>query len=403
MRRARVVLTWLTLVFSASLLEARAQPAPPATEASPAPQAIQPAAPPPRDSGVTLIPATAPEEFWKPPASRFHDSWFVWESSTTTQTFGLGSDYQTKNPTSEMMFRLLPRFYLRDEPRWNMAVRTDLRLIRELTNSDSTAERGQWDFVDAPIWLATGLILDPRVRRKSEFILRFPYIVAPISRVSYSGRHGWGVGAGVELIQKIPALGPKSTFLPQFGLWPTLFYNYRFAGDNVATSSEITRIRVDPSGQVIPSNQLNGGALPQHEIAASLRFDTYFTKDLILITQVSARYERRYALKDNTPICNVTTGCVDVPLRSNASRWSVATLFVAELWYQVSPVLNVGGGYQNLSPQLGADGQRRNFFYSPEARGLVSAIVVLDALYDTLAGKPSEAHSTNALRPASVQ
>ena len=56
-----------------------------------------------------------------------------------------------------------------------------------------------------------------------------------------------------------------------------------------------------------------------------------------------------------------------------------------------------------MAPQLGADGQRRNFFYSPEARGSVSAIVVLDALYDTLAGKPVEAHSTNARRRASVQ
>ncbi|HTU63179.1 MAG TPA: hypothetical protein VMF89_32185, partial [Polyangiales bacterium] len=358
---------------------------------------------PPRDSGVTLIPPTAPEEFWKPPTSRFHDSWFVLDASTTTQTLGVGADYQSKNPTAEMMFRLLPRFYLRDEPRWNMAVRTDLRLIREFTNSDTTAERGQWDLVDAPIWLATGVILDPRVRRKSEFILRLPYIVAPISRASYSGRRGWGLGAGVELIQKIPALGKGSTFLPQFSLWPTLFYNYRFAGDNVATSSDTTRTRLDPSGQAISSNQLNGSALPQHEVAASLRFDTYITQDLVLITQVSGRYARRYALNDSTPICNVTTGCVDVPLRNNASRWDVVTLFVAELWYQVSPYLNVGGGYQNQAPQLGADGQRRNFFYSPEARGSVAAIIVLDTLYDALAGKPAAAHSTNALRPASLQ
>lgn len=43
--------------------------------------------------------------------------------------------------------------------------------------------------------------------------------------------------------------------------------------------------------------------------------------------------------------------------------------------------------YENLSPQLGPDSQRRNIFYSPEARFFLGASLALDELYKTASGE----------------
>ncbi len=341
----------------------------------------------PGDSGVTS-PAPTEEKLWQPPALPFHDSWFVWEHAATAETLGVGPDTQSRNPTYEMTFRLVPRYYLRDEPRWNTSVRADLRLVHEVTNSDTTTSRGEWDLVDTPLWLSTGWIVDPRLSHKTEALLRLPYVILPTSRASWLGGRGFGLGVGAELLKKIP-LRKGQAFLPGTLFWPSLVYDYRVAGSTVATNGSAERVRVDPGGQAIPSDQLSGSALPQHELAASIRFDTQLAQPLTLVTQLAGRYARRYALSDSVEVCGVVaTGCTEVSSREGASRWSVSTVFLADLSYAVTPYFEVGVGYENLAQQLGPNGRRRNVFYSPEARGTLSFVVVLDLLYQAARGQP---------------
>ena len=120
----------------------------------------------------------------------WHDSMFIWDHSVTTQTLGIGRDYQSRNPTYEMMFRLAPRYYFFDDAQQSLSARADLRLVREFTNSDTTTERGEWTFVDTEVWLAYVRALSTRKGAKTDFMLRLPSLLLPTSKTSFFATPG---------------------------------------------------------------------------------------------------------------------------------------------------------------------------------------------------------------------
>ena len=87
--------------------------------------------------------------------------------------------------------------------------------------------------------------------------------------------------------------------------------------------------------------------------------------------------------------------------RDDASRYGIASVFTVELGYEVRDELGLALGYTNLAPQLGADGQRRQPFYSQDARGYVTATLALDELYLTAAGRRSGRRTASSGHPAS--
>jgi hypothetical protein len=337
------------------------------------------------------------------PAVPWHDSLFVWDNAATAQTFGVGSDYQSYNPTYEMMFRLAPRYYLLDTEQRTLSIRADVRLLREFTNSDTTTREGEWTFADTELWLATVQMLRRVPRNSTEFSLRAPVLVLPTSNISLSGGRVLGLGVGLGLDHQVPLRSANDGVLTGLMLRPRVGYVYNFVSAIVPVNDAIDRVRLDPDGVILPSDQLSGSAFAQHELSATLRAELDLVSRLDLAVDLGMRYAYRYDLPE-VEVCGVAdTGCTEVAPLEDASRWGVATVFSASLRYLLTDYLQASVGYANLASQLGADGRRQSVFYSPYARAFLSFTVVLDGLYHELRGEtPPEPMHTASRERASL-
>lgn len=311
----------------------------------------------------------------------WHDSVVVWDNSVTTQTLGIGRDYQSRNPTYEMSFRLAPRYYLHESDTERLSVRGDLRLLREFTNNDVTTERGEWTFDDSELWLSYIRTLRGEVGTRTDLVLRAPSFEFPTSNVSASSGKVLGLGLGIGVDQEVPLRGSGARVLSNTVLRARSGYSYQFVDTLVPTNDRVGRVRLNPGGISLPSDQISGSAFPQHELSFTARAETLLLRDLVFVSEIGLLYARRYDQDSSVEVCGVVaTGCVDVEGRADATRHSTSTLFNLELSYSLHAGILAGIGYANLAPQLGQDGRRRGVFYSQDARASASLTFVIDAL-----------------------
>jgi len=338
------------------------------------------------DSGVSS--ADDAEKTDAPPRVPFRASTLFWDNAASVETLGLGEDYQSRNPVYEMSFGFRPRYYFRDVEAESLSVRADVALVREFTDSDSTTERGEWTFTDAEVWLAYVRRVHDAPGAATDLILRLPQLILPTSKVSASNGKilGLGLGAGVE--QAVPLRGEGAGFLPQAAVRLNARYVYQFVSTSVPTSDAVERVRLGPDGRSLPSDQLSGSAFPQHQAAIAVGADLALVGELTLYTEFGMRYAYRRALDERVEICGVvSTGCAEIETREDGTRFGVSTLFNVELGYGITKQVELAVGYSNLTGQIGADGQRRQPFYSHDARGYVTLTLALDELYLAAAGR----------------
>ena len=75
-----------------------------------------------------------------------------------------------------------------------------------------------------------------------------------------------------------------------------------------------------------------------------------------------------YNVQNDVMLCGVVlTGCTDVTVSENDSRFLMRTVFSTEVSVRIAKGISVELGYGNSANQLGRDGRRRSFFYGPEA------------------------------------
>ena len=337
------------------------------------------------DKGTTA-PVTETED--DKPKVVFRGSTLYWDHSATTSTLGVGSDYQSRNPTYEMAFGLRPRYYFRDVQGESVSARGDIALLREFTNSDATTREGEWTFTDAELWLAYAKTLNDTPNATTDLIIRAPQLVLPTSKVSASNGKILGIGLGIGVEQAVPLRGKDSGFLPGALARANARYRYQIASSVVPTSDSIDRVRLGPEGRSLPGDQLSGSAFPDHEISGNVSVEPEIVPHLSLLAELGLRYAHRRALDETVEICGVvSSGCVEVDTSADASRYSLASVFTLELAYELRDELTLSVGYANLASQLGADGQRRQPFYSQDARAYLTLTVALDALYLTATGR----------------
>jgi len=337
------------------------------------------------DAGAASAPGDEPTATAALP---FRGSLLLWENSATTQTFGIGSDYQSRNPVYEMTFGLRPRFYLLDHDRHSLSLRAVVALLREFTDSDTTTRRGEWTFTDTELWLAYARTLSERAGARTEVVVRLPHLVLPTSKASWTSGKVLGLGMGAALRWDVPLGRRNEEVLRSLTLNASAGYVYQLVSTVVPTNDRVDRVRLGPDGRSLPSDQLRGTAFPQHQANALVSAEVEFLPRLTLMTEVGMRWALRYALDERVEICSVVlTGCAEVEQRRDATRFGVSTLFTAELGYELRDEITISLGYTNLAPQLGADGQRRSIFYSPDARGYLTVTLALDELFLTASGR----------------
>ena len=321
----------------------------------------------------------------EPTSLPWHDTILYWDHSLGTNTLGVGQDYQSRNPVYEMTIGLRPRYYFYEDDRTAIAVRGDLGIITERTNSDTTTRQGEWSATDFELFGSLTYKLHESKQDLTEFAMRLPRVILPTSKVSYDSGKLLGLGARVGIREDVVLEGRDATFFPNIELIAKGEYGYLFTNDQVPTNGALERIRLDPEGRSIVSDQLSGATLARHSAMFGADALLHVHQRLLWTNELEIRPAWKYPVDHDVQICGVVlTGCTPATGISDPQTRSVLTYFRTELWLTMSDTLGLLAGYANLSPQLGPDGRRRGVFYSPDARFYVTLEVGLDHLYSNL-------------------
>ena len=343
--------------------------------------------------GQTGAPGVEPTSF------PWHDTYMYWDHAVSTTTLGVGRDYQSNNPAYEMTIGLRPRYYFLENQRMSISARSDLGVVTERTNSDSTTREGEWSMLDTELWGAFSFILRESRGDLTELAIRVPRLTFPTSKVSYDSGKLLGVGARVSVREDIVLQGRDSVFFPNIELFAKAEYGYLFTNSRVGTNGALERIRLDADGRSIVSDQLSGASLAQQSAEFGVAALAHVHRKLLWTTKLEIRPAWKYPVDHNVEICGVVlTGCIQAAGIADPQTRSALTYVETELWLTMTDVLGLTAGYANLSAQIGPDGRRRNVLYSPDARFYLTLNVWLDQLYSglthnvrqsaSLAGKP---------------
>lgn len=325
-------------------------------------------APQPTDSPAPA-PAPVDPELQELPA--YHHSIFSWEHAVTTQTVGVGDTPQSTNPTYTMGFVAKTRYYLLDDTPAgkHFSLRLDGGLYREFTNSDTTTKRGEWTLSDTDLaavyaWRFRG----PADTDGTFAEVRPLTLTLPTAKASFDSGRYFAPGALLGLINVSPLLRGKVR--PEISSLLRLALGYKrwFARATVPTNASLERVRLTPDGRSLPGDSLSGASLVRDQLELSLRARFDFGTDVYWTTDFAFSPAWKYSVQNDVALCGVVlTGCAHVQVSPDDSRYLVQTQFNTEVSVRVMPSLSVEVGYGNAANQLGVDGRRRGFFYSPSA------------------------------------
>jgi len=385
--------------------EPQPPPPPEPPPAEPPPAEPPPATPPPAEPPPAAAPAPAPApgisfgastapgaDTGKKPAApgapakkpeklKWRGTNLNWGNRASAETVGVGRDVQSRNPTYEMSFNLTPRWYVYDDDVQNISIRSDIGLNREFTNSDSTTKRGEWQLTDIRLQGAYGRDLAKDGDYKTDFRLRFPTIDLPTSKVSANNGRYFNLGGSLGIGQAIPLAGGDQELFPTGSGSFTVGYSHWFSRATTPTNDELDRIRMDPDGRAIPTDQLSAGAFAEHSVPMRFEVGVQIHERVSFTTGMGWTMFWKYGFNENQQVCNVSTGCVTPERVEDPKRFGVSTYFSTEIGVDVTKELGVALAYENITGQLGPDSQRRNVFYSPDAAFFLGASLSIDNLY----------------------
>ncbi len=329
----------------------------------------------------------------RPRKSRWRLSRMLLDQSVTTETLGVGQDYQSRNPTYDWTLQLRPRYYFIDRDNWSYSVQGTFSLAQELTNSDGTTRRRELDAEDALLFLRYDRILYRAGETITAFGLALPEVELPLSRASRNNGSVLGLGGAILPSQQVP-LAQGAEFFPSFAIVGLARYQHFFTRATVPTSDEIAQPRTDLRGRPVVSDQLGSGAFPEHELRLGFTTELMIHERVGLISDFQWRPTWNYPIDRDAEICNLLTGCVQADGVNDPQTFEVITVFATEVETRVTDALSVSVGYLNTASQIGPDGQRRNMFYSPGARFYLTMTAYLAEIFD---GDHSAAPTSNLI------
>lgn len=347
----------------------------------------------PADGGTTTSAPAAPAAERKVP---FERSELNWVHSTTTQTLGVGADYQSENPTYEQLLDSRPRYYFYDDGTDAFSARARVLAFTELTNSDYTSERGEILLDDTLLSFVWGHEFIGGVEDRLALAVG-PQFVVPTSQASYESGVILRVGPGVALEHAFP-LRPSEDFFQRGKVGFRSYYHYQFSRANVPESSSLNRARLAVDGHSAPNDQLRGGALAEHQILFHPIGEFEVFRDRIAVKfEAGVDLQLRHPLLRSEVCGTVDTGCVEPSALEDAQESTLFTYLNLELSaYVVGDWLSLALGYENFASAIGEDGQRRSPLWSPSTRFNLIVGVALDELYR--ATTPTPATSQTARR-----
>jgi hypothetical protein len=368
------------IVTVASLAAAHGEDANPAAAGSQAPAASDTSAPsttPNADKGPA--PSGVSAEMEKPKLP-WRGTILLFDQSVSTQTVGVGKDYQSADPTYEWWFAFKPRYVLYESKKSTFSLGLWTNLYLELTNSDSTTT-SQEPVIGSTSFTApfSHVLIDSGGYRTSFNI--GPRITLPTDVSSRNEGIYIGLGASSGVSQSIPLAGKGAKAFNSMSFSASAAYSHSLSKATQAVDSNLGRTRQDAAGRTFFSDQLGSGMFAQHRLNASFSGNLQVTPRLGLgLTYVILEawaYRPPY-----TQICVTSTGCVTPEHVNDPQIFRVTPWALASLDYDATDELSVSLGYYNQTNQIGPEGVRRGPFWSPEARIFFTLTGNLDAIYE---------------------
>jgi hypothetical protein len=383
------------VVTVASLAAAHGEDANPA---APAPATVDTAAPSAAanaDKGPNPS-ATAAEP--EKPKLPWRGTILLFDQSVSTQTVGLGKDYQSADPTYEWWFAFKPRYVLYESKKSTFSLALWTNLYLELTNSDTTTT-SQEPVIGSTFFTAPfSHVLIDSGGYKTSFNIG-PRITLPTDKASREQGIYIGLGASSGLSQSIPLAGKGAKAFNSLSFSASAAYSHSLSQATQAVNPNLQRIRQDAVGRTFFSDQLGSAMFAQHRLNAAFSANLQITPRLgfgaSYILLESWAYKPPY-----TQICVASTGCVTPDHVNDPQTFRVTPWALASFDYDATDELSVSLGYYNQTNQIGPEGVRRGPFWSPEARIFFTLTGNLDAIYERfIAPSPSTPAQTASAKP----
>lgn len=323
-------------------------------------------------------------------------STLLFDQSVTTQTMGIGKDYQSRNNVYEWWFAFKPRYYLFEREKEALSLYLWMNLYLELTNSDTTTTQREPVIGPTTLWALYSYTFYEQEGYRTAVNIG-PRATLPTDRASLNAGQLFGLGAMGAVTQTLPLAPQGAKALTSLRLGASAIYLHPFNRATTPVNGDIEQPRQDIAGRSILSDQLRPGM----NIANSLTL--LFTAGVQLLPRLGfgASYvlanSWAYAPKD-IPICTVHPTCTEPTSLGEPPSFRVNTWALASLDYEALDEMTVSLGYYNLTSQIGPDGQRRTPLYSPDARFFLTLTGNLDIIYERLTSKPTAPPTTQARR-----
>ena len=321
----------------------------------------------------------------------------TFDQSVTTQTVGIGEDYQSSNPTYEWWFRFAPRYVLYENGTDTISAIAAFNVYHEFTNSDSTTYKNETQLGPTTLFFQYGRPLYKEGEWVTSLSVSPLRLTFPTDKASRLSGQILGLGGSVSVNQSIPINGRSASALNSARVGLMGIYNHPFTKATNPVNPDLKRYRQDLDGRTFESDVLRSGMLPNHQLNVA------FTAGLNITPKFSLNgsYYIMNTWAYRPPGACVTpqgasTGPICLPTNEDAPNYRVATWFMASLDYDLFDELSLSLGYYNQANQIGPDGQRRSPFWSPYARFYFSITANLDAIYESLSGRNEVASKPNA-------
>lgn len=308
-------------------------------------------------------------------------STFLFDQSVTTNTAHLEPNQQLSYvPTYEWWLSFRPRWYFTDHLYYSL--RADY--YKEFTNSNATTHYREDVFGD--IWNTLGWKAPLSEKLKNTKYAFSVQALLPTSKESQDAGVYVTVGAGAGITQDITLKGEDSTFFPGMHIGLSALYRHPFSQGTTAVNGDLNYTRQSVEGYSFVSDQLSGSQLTNHTLYAFADAGVDITKKLSFSADMIFINGWKYKPTEST--VDTGTGQTYIPRDSNATSFTQATWFIADIDYQLIDELTLGVGYYNLQNVIAPDGTRRgilsgdNVWWSPDSRIFFDITANLDKIYE---------------------
>jgi hypothetical protein len=327
---------------------------------------------------VTRPGAQPEDEAW----SRWRGSILLFDQSMTTQTIGVGADYQSTDPTYEWWIAFKPKYTPWVRQKDSVSLNLWMNLYLELTNSDTTTEYRELLLGPTYLWATYNRTLRD-VRGYTTAVTIGPRANLPTDKAAYDIGQIVELGALGSASQTFPLRGEDARTLSGARLAVGAIYGHPFDRATAPVNGDLHQLRQDIDGLSVIDDQIAGEMNVRDALSLSFLGELQVLRHLNLSLSYVIINQWRYA--PTTTRLPTDTGPAGVLSIADPTTYTVKTWLTSSVSYDVNDELSLSLGYYNLANQLAPDGTRRSPLWSPSARFFLTITSNLDAVYRRLA------------------